>query len=116
IVVWAGYGFSVGHVRESMHLSPENMPSFQHFPAPVRVIARDMVLSDWAVPAPAFLQGFATAWALNKSAPLGYLLGHQKTGGWWYFFLVALAVKTPLPFLILSTIGLVRLIRCIREK
>jgi hypothetical protein len=99
IVVWAGYGFSIGHVRETMQLSPENMPSFQHFPAPVRGIAREMVLSDWNLPAPAFIHGFATAWVLNKSAPLSYLLGQTKNGGWWYFFLVALAVKAPLPFL-----------------
>src|ERR1700682_4690871 len=51
IVLWAGYGFSVGHVREGMQVTPENMPSFQHFPAPVRSIARDMVTSEWALPA-----------------------------------------------------------------
>src|SRR5439155_19958964 len=30
----------------------------------------------------------------------------EKNGGWWYFFLVAVAVKTPLPFLLLCLIGL----------
>lgn len=116
IVIWAGYGFSVGHVRESMGLSPEKMPSFQHFPAPVRSIARDMVVSDWALPAPAFLQGFATAWTLNQMAPPSYLLGRTKNGGWWYFFLLALAVKTPLPFLVLAATGLFSLVRYFRDK
>jgi hypothetical protein len=95
IVLWAGYGFSVGHVREGMQLTPENMPSFQHFPGPVRSIARDMVTSDWALPAPALLRGIAGAWVLNKSGAQGYLLGKTKTGGWWYFFLIAVAIKTP---------------------
>jgi len=45
-LLWNGYGFSVGHVRESMHLTPENMPSFQHFPGPLRGVARNMVISD----------------------------------------------------------------------
>ena len=106
VVVWAGYGFSVGHVRQSMQLSPESMPSFQHFPGPARNIARSMVLRDSWLPAPALVKGAATAWALNKNAPLAYLLGKEKNGGWWYFFLVAVAVKTPLPFLLLCLIGL----------
>jgi 4-amino-4-deoxy-L-arabinose transferase-like glycosyltransferase len=116
IVLWAGYGFSVGHVRESMQLTPGNMPSFQHFPGPVRSIARDMVTSDWALPAPALLRGIADAWVLNKSGSQGYLLGKIKTGGWWYFFLVAVAVKTPLPFLILCMAGFAVLLAQKRER
>jgi dolichyl-phosphate-mannose-protein mannosyltransferase len=116
IVLWAGYGFSVGHVRESMQLTPENMPSFQHFPGPVRSIARDMVTSDWVLPAPALLKGIADAWVLNKSGSQGYLLGKTKTGGWWYFFLVAVAVKTPLPFLILCMAGFAVLLPQKRER
>jgi len=53
VVLWAGYGFSVGHVRESMQLTPENMPSFQHFPGPVRSLARAMVIADPVLPRPA---------------------------------------------------------------
>ena len=36
-----------------------------------------------------------------------YLLGEVRWRGWRYFFIVALAVKTPLPFLLLTIIGLV---------
>jgi hypothetical protein len=115
-VVWGGYGFSSGRVRESMQVSPDNMPSFQHFPAPVRSLAREMVVSDWALPAPAFIRGFATAWTLNKIAPPSYVFGRTQNGGWWYFFLAALIVKTPLPFLVLSAIGLVGLVHSVRLK
>jgi hypothetical protein len=106
VVVWAGYGFSVGHIPEEMQVTPESMPSFQHFPAPVRNIARNIVLSDPRLPAPILLRGAAISWALNKSAPPSYLLGKVKNGGWWYFFLVAVGVKTPLPFLLLCLVGL----------
>lgn len=116
IVLWAGYGFSIGHVRESMQLTPENMPSFQHFPGPVRSLARSMVISDPVLPAPALLKGIATAWALNKSASLSYVLGKTKTGGWWYFFLVAVAFKTPLPFLILFIVGVAALLTRKRQR
>jgi len=110
VVVWGGYGFSVGHVRESMQLSPESMPSFQHFPGPLRGLARRVVLRDSLVPAPALLRGAAMAWSLNKAAPPAYLLGHIKNGGWWYFFLVGVAVKTPLPVLFLCLVGIVALL------
>jgi 4-amino-4-deoxy-L-arabinose transferase-like glycosyltransferase len=116
VVLWAGYGFSIGHVRESMQLTAENMPSFRHFPGPMRSIARDVVISNWALPAPAFLKGLTNARALNKSMPLCYIFGRIKAGGWWYFFLVAVAVKTPLPFLILCMVGLVALVANKRER
>src|SRR5271170_2059068 len=105
-VVWAGYGFAVGHVNESMHLSAESMPSFQHFPAPIGRIGRDLILSDPRVPAPALIRGLATAWVLNKTHPAAYLLGHIKEGGWWYFFLVGVGVKSTIPFLVLVIAGL----------
>jgi hypothetical protein len=106
VMVWAGYGFAVGHVRESMHLSAESMPSFQHFPGPLGRIGRDLILSDPKVPAPALLQGVATAWVLNKAHPPSYLLGRIKEGGWWYFFLIGVAVKSTLPLLILVAVAL----------
>jgi hypothetical protein len=116
VVLWGGYVFSLGHVRETMQLTPENMPSFQHFPKPIANIARHAVVSDWTLPAPALIKGIATAFALNKTESRSYELGKIKTGGWWYFFLVALACKTPIAFLILSMIGTAVLISNAREK
>lgn len=116
IVIWAGYGFSFGHIDETLHVTPANMPSFQHFPAPVRAIARNAVTSDWVVPTPALLAGLADAWVLNKSAPSAYLFGKQKSGGWWYFFLAEILFKTPLPFLLLATLGFIPLFRRFRDE
>jgi 4-amino-4-deoxy-L-arabinose transferase-like glycosyltransferase len=115
-VLWGGYGFSVGHVQESMQVTPDSLPSFQHFPRPVRGIARAMIVEDWLIPAPALLKGVATIWSLNGSAPPAYLLGRTKNGGWWYFFLLGIAVKLPLPFLLLSVAGLIVTLRFGRQK
>ena len=38
----------------------------------------------------------------------GYLLGEYSTSGWWYYFPVAIALKTPLPTLLLAGVGLLR--------
>ncbi len=47
----------------------------------------------------------------NQNGHPSYLLGHVRTTGWWYFYLVALAVKTPPPLLLLGVPGLAVLAR-----
>jgi len=42
----------------------------------------------------------------NQEGHLSFLLGEVRTTGWWYFYPVALAVKTPLPLLLLGIPGL----------
>ncbi|MFL6599716.1 MAG: ArnT family glycosyltransferase [Steroidobacteraceae bacterium] len=58
-----------------------------------------------------FAEGVIALKAHNDTGHLSFLLGHVKAGGWWYFYLVALAVKTPLPLLIAGPIGLGLLVR-----
>ena len=105
LMIWAGYGFSVRHVQEVTGIGPSNMPSWQHFPRPARSFARELILRNPSVPAGEFFHGVAFAWALNQGESEAYLLGHTKAGGWWYFFLVAIAVKSPIPLLILLAMG-----------
>lgn len=108
VTVWATYGFAVQHVREGMNLPP-TMPAFRYFPAPLARAGRWLVASDPLIPAPALIKGVADSWVLNKEKPAAYLFGHIKDGGWWYFFLVGVAVKSPLPFLILASVGVASL-------
>jgi hypothetical protein len=109
LVVWGGYRFSIGRVQESMVLSPAAMPTFQHFPAPMRSELRELILKNPPVPAPGLLQGVAEAYVFGKEEPPSYFLGQIKPGGWWYFFFVDLALKSPPAFLLLSLIGLIAL-------
>jgi 4-amino-4-deoxy-L-arabinose transferase-like glycosyltransferase len=55
--------------------------------------------------------GMVAVKAHNDTGHLSYLLGEVRTDGWWYFYLVALAVKTPLPVLVAGPVGLVGLAR-----
>ncbi len=107
LTLWATYGFAVQHVREGMDLSAEKIPTFQHFPAPLAKVGRQLVLSDPLIPAPALVRGAAQAWELNKVQSDTYLLGHIRSGGWWYFFIVCIAVKAPIPLLILFVLGVI---------
>ena len=77
VVVWAGYRFSFGHV--------DGLP--------------------FSVPAPELFKGIQEVQKHNAQGHLGYLLGENRMHGWWYFFEVALLVKTPIAFLVLMTLG-----------
>lgn len=58
-----------------------------------------------------FLAGIAALKAHNDAGHLSFLLGELRSGGWWYFYLTALAVKTPLPLLLTGPPGMVFMAR-----
>lgn len=77
LVFWAGYGLSFGPVPQ--------------LPFPM--------------PAPAFFHAIGKIAEMNESGWRGYLLGETSDTGWWYYYPVALGLKTPLPFLLLLLYG-----------
>jgi 4-amino-4-deoxy-L-arabinose transferase-like glycosyltransferase len=52
------------------------------------------------------VEGVVSLKAHNDTGHVSFLLGRLQSNGWWYFYLVALAVKTPLPLLVSGPIGL----------
>jgi hypothetical protein len=89
LLVWAGYGFTVG--KFVTHRSGK----------------------VFILPAPGLFAGLQTSLAHNIGGHGSYLLGHFGRGGWWYYFPVALAVKTPIAILLLSAVGL---FVCLKER
>ena len=57
------------------------------------------------MPAPEFFDGVSVALRHNEGGHDAYLLGQVSKRGWWYYFPVTLAVKTPIGFLLLLTVG-----------
>ncbi|MBV8782739.1 MAG: glycosyltransferase family 39 protein [Gammaproteobacteria bacterium] len=57
------------------------------------------------------VNGIMAVKAHNDTGHRAYLLGEVSLHGWWYFYLVALAVKTPLPLLAAGLPGLILLAR-----
>ena len=53
-----------------------------------------------------FVEGVTAIKAHNDTGHVSFLLGSLQKNGWWYFYLVALAVKTPIPLLLTSPVGL----------
>lgn len=77
-VIWAGYRFSFGPV-----------PS----------------MSGLRLPAPELFAGIQEVREHNRNGAQSYLLGERNHTGWWYFYPLVLAVKTPIPLLVLILAG-----------
>jgi 4-amino-4-deoxy-L-arabinose transferase-like glycosyltransferase len=83
LVVWATYCFQVGPLEEGSAF----------------------------VPAPPYVRGIQTILGFASGGRPGYLLGQLDTAGWWYYFPVAFAVKTPLATLVgllIATLAMLR--------
>jgi 4-amino-4-deoxy-L-arabinose transferase-like glycosyltransferase len=83
VVIWAGYRFSFGKT------------DFTSFP----------------LPAPEVFSGIRAVMRHNATGHAGYLLGERNITGFWYYYPVVLAVKTPLAFLFLLGYGVVLALR-----
>ncbi|MGA7245291.1 MAG: hypothetical protein WBX19_19060 [Terracidiphilus sp.] len=82
LVVWGCYFFSVGsHVSHRFHLT---LP----------------------VPAPAFVSGLQMQLFHNTRGHGASLFNQFSWHGWWYYLLIGLAVKTPIPIIMLTLLGL----------
>ena len=88
VVMWAGYRFMVGPLHPGGVL----------------------------VPAPPLFRGLGSFLFHAGRGHAAFLLGETSMTGWWYYFPVALAVKTPLPLLALGLIGIVATIPALRRK
>lgn len=76
LTIWAAYGFQVGTLR------------------------------GYRVPARAYLSGLQEFTHLLEGGKRSFLLGSYSDTGWWYYFPVAFAVKTPLPTILLIAFAL----------
>jgi hypothetical protein len=56
---------------------------------------------SFRVPAPEFISGIEAVLKHNQRGHVSYLLGVRNVGGFWYYYPLALAVKTPLAMLVL---------------
>jgi 4-amino-4-deoxy-L-arabinose transferase-like glycosyltransferase len=83
LLIWAGYRFSFG------------APDF----------------TSLRLPAPEVFSGIRAVMRHNSTGHPTYLLGQRNSTGFWYFYPVVLAVKTPLAFLVLLGYGVVLALR-----
>jgi hypothetical protein len=85
VLMWAAYGFTFGVV-------------------PGR---------NFSMPAPRFFIGMHDIFTHVQTGHPAFLLGESRSTGWWYYYPVALLVKTPIAFLILAALGICV---CLRKR
>ena len=78
VVMWAIYGFDTGRLVDG---------------------------SSIVLPAPAWFRGFAAFLTDSSVAHPAFLFGERSANGWWYYYPIALLVKTPLPLLLFAVLG-----------
>ena len=91
VVVWAGYRFSVGSL-DSLEMGGLVSPRLARLPI---------------LPAPEFWHGLVILTVYRDGNLPSYALGEVTLGGRWYFFPLALAVKTPMAFIPVALLGVV---------
>jgi hypothetical protein len=109
--VWMAYGF---------RFAPSNTPDWQfrlHDDAQVRgaaPVSADVGawIDDHRLLPNAFTEGFLHAQTLAQQRP-AFLAGSYSSTGWWYYFPVAFALKTPLALLALLAVGIHA---CVRQS
>jgi 4-amino-4-deoxy-L-arabinose transferase-like glycosyltransferase len=97
VVVWAAYRFQFAPMSK---VDDKAHPTFTRL-APSLLRFSDEV----PIPAPGYFAGLAAVALHDREGHYAYLLGECRQLGWWYYFPVALFVKTPLAFLILALWG-----------
>jgi hypothetical protein len=86
LTLWAVYGFDIGPIPDANLALPVPAPFYPY-----------SVLETWRV--------------IEEQPKSAFLLGQTSPRGWWYYFPVALVVKTPLPLSLLAAGGLLLLLR-----
>ena len=110
LTLWAVYRFSHVPLSQATHL-PERVSARYFGPSSSLTAAVHSITSHVPVPAPEFFDGIRMLRDQNRQGSRGYLFGEVRDGGWWYFFFVALALKTPIAVLLLSGLGSVLVVR-----
>jgi len=95
VLIWGGYWFETGPLPPAQFSAPPGGPSSE-----LQQAIRNL-LGQRSLPAPAFLAGVLDVIGHNSQGHACYLLGRVGQFGWWYYFPVALALKSTIPFLLL---------------
>ncbi len=109
LVVWADYRFEVGAVADAQdQLVVAHGPFHTDSVCPIAA-----GLGAWVVPAPHYWCGLSSQLLHGTIGHENYLAGEYSSQGWWYYYLITLLYKVPVPVLIFFA---VRVVTALRER
>ena len=98
LLIWAGYGFSTAPAQTFE-------PIRRAFPNTIAARVLASFDADTPLPAPAFIRGVAEMIEVNRIGFPGYAMNEWSNAGWWWYFPLALGLKTTLATLLLFLAG-----------
>ena len=105
VIVWAGYRFEVGSLAPAGHNFRGKYPEGQQSGLPL-LLTR--TLQHRTLPAPRAFHGLIDLASHNRAGHNAYLLGRTAQHGWWYYFPIAILLKTTIPLLLLLALSFYR--------
>jgi hypothetical protein len=106
-ILWGFYGFQVGPILSdnAFHLMKDKYSDNGVLSFFINLAAQPIF------PLNAYIAGIARVAFHNSHGHTGYLLGKVSKLGWWYYFPIAIVVKTILVSLLFSFLGAVLIIK-----
>jgi hypothetical protein len=101
-LMWAGYRFTLVPLSLTYGAHPTVDAALNGHPVLLRVWK---FILDIPLPLTEWMLGIRDLWRHDMLGHDSYLLGKYRNTGWWYFFPVVIAVKTPLGLLGLTFAG-----------
>jgi hypothetical protein len=113
VVIWSGYRFTLVRLVDLPDAGPGVRMRLASMRPALRAIAEP--IADTPLPLTEFAMGLRVVQKQNRLGHDNFLLGQYSHKGFWLFFPVALGVKTPLGFLLLTLLGMWMLVSQPRE-
>ena len=116
LVTWAIYRFSHAPMNQVTTLPDRAAARVFGASSGMTNLVRQ-ITSRVPAPAPEIPDGIRYLREQNSQGTPAYLFGRVKDGGFWYFFIAAMTVKTPLAVLLLGVLGTVAVVlRYLRDR
>lgn len=109
-VLYVCFGFEAGPLFSLAHGRGAG-PAWSQMPPAIRWASETI-----PVPAPSMLHGIFILLRHNLGGHVSYLLGRYSDTGWWYYFPVVLAVKTPAGILLAFALSLAAAAIALRKR
>jgi hypothetical protein len=109
VVLWAGYGFSLGSLADPADRPYESINERLGDGTLAKLAIA--AIEAPVIPAVELLHGIRQVMGHHEFGHRSFLLGEVRSDGWLHFFPVAVLVKNPIPFLMLTGLGIWWLVR-----
>lgn len=115
LVLWAGYGFEFRSLAQPQQRPYEILDKFLPQNSVIKNNAY-FLIEKMPVPLRTYWWGSGYFYLMSNLGKPSFFMGMYSMHGWWYFFIIAFLIKTPLSVLLLLILSLVFLKKIKHKK